>query len=70
MILSLNERIELEQKILFETLESGDVKFFCDKWSIYVDTQTLACQRKVTYVRCLYGFFRFLGEVSALADVV
>lgn len=31
MILSLNERIELEQRILFETLESGDVKFFCDE---------------------------------------
>lgn len=31
MILSLNERIDLERKLLFETLESGDVKFFCDK---------------------------------------
>ena len=31
MILSLSERIELEQEILFQTLESGDVKFFCDQ---------------------------------------
>ena len=31
MILSLGERIELEQRLLFETLESGDVKFFCEK---------------------------------------
>lgn len=31
MILTLTERIELEQRLLFETLESGDVNFFCDK---------------------------------------